>query len=76
MPFNQKFKTEGVLMNGYCNFKMKWFTGNSSTNDEGKFEYQEPKLLRVSRIQEYGEGDQVISFIDSQNSVKKEQKGK
>ena len=34
------------------NFKMKWFSGNSSTNAEGKFEYQEPKLLRVSRITE------------------------
>ena len=31
---------------------MRWFSGNSSTNDEGKFEYQEPKLLRVSRIAE------------------------
>ena len=37
------------------NFKMKWFSGNSSTNAEGKFEYQEPKLLRVSRITEENE---------------------
>ena len=39
------------------NFKMKWFSGNSSTNAEGKFEYQEPKLLRVSRITEEEEKD-------------------
>ena len=39
------------------NFKMKWFSGNSSTNAEGKFEYQEPKLLRVSRITEENEKD-------------------
>ena len=39
------------------NFKMKWFSGNSSTNAEGKFEYQEPKLLRVSRITEEDEKD-------------------
>ena len=36
----------------HSNVKMKWFAGNSSTNAEGKFEYQEPKLLRVSRITE------------------------
>ena len=29
---------------------MKWFLGNSSTNAEGKFEYHEPKLLRICRI--------------------------
>ena len=47
---------------------MKWFSGNSSTNDEGKFEYQEPKLLRVSRIIENDQTNNLKSSIDEQNS--------
>ena len=47
------------------NFKMKWFSGNSSTNAEGKFEYQEPKLLRVSRITEENEKDDTNPTLDN-----------
>ena len=47
------------------NFKMKWFSGNSSTNAEGKFEYQEPKLLRVSRITEENEKDDTNPTLDT-----------
>ena len=47
------------------NFKMKWFSGNSSTNAEGKFEYQEPKLLRVSRITEEDEKDDTNPTFDN-----------
>ena len=47
------------------NFKMKWFSGNSSTNAEGKFEYQEPKLLRVSRISEEEEKDDKNLTLDN-----------
>ena len=45
-------------MTSQCKFKMKWFSGNSSTNAEGKLEYHEPKLLKICRIPGY---DDVIT---------------
>ena len=57
-------------MNSQCKFKMKWFSGNSSTNDEGKFEYQEPKLLRVSRITENDGMNDMRSPMNEKNDRK------
>ena len=55
-------------MNGHCKFKMKWFSGNSSTNAEGKFEYHEPKLLRMSRLTEYDEDNHLSTCGGHWNS--------
>ena len=39
---------------------MKWFYGTAtSTNAEGKFEYQEPKLLKIVRLPECPEGKDI-----------------
>ena len=57
------------------NFKMKWFSGNSSTNAEGKFEYQEPKLLRVSRITDGEEVNNLNPTLDDQSVDEKEATG-
>ena len=57
------------------NLKMKWFSGNSSTNAEGKFEYQEPKLLRVSRITDEEEVSNSNLTLDDQPIEHKEPAG-
>ena len=75
MFLNQKFRKD-LSLNSQCKYKMKWFSGNSSTNDEGKFEYQEPKLLRVSRITENDQTNNLKSSIDKQNSDKNDIPGK
>ena len=53
------------------NVKMKWFAGNTSTHAEGKFEYQEPKLLRVSRITEGDKRDDSNQNIENHKKEKK-----
>ena len=74
MFLNQKFRKD-LSLNSHCKYKMKWFSGNSSTNDEGKFEYQEPKLLRVSRIIENDQTNNLESSVDEQNSDRKDISG-
>lgn len=59
----------------HSNVKMKWFAGNSSTNAEGKFEYQEPKLLRVSRITEEDKKDESDSHLDNHDDKETEATG-
>ena len=74
MFLNQKIRKDLSTISQY-KYTMKWFTGNSSTNDEGKFEYQEPKLLRISRITENDQTNNLKSSIDEQSSPKNDSPG-
>ena len=53
----------------HSNVKMKWFAGSSSTNAEGKFEYQEGQFeakysQKTQKIGKKYNGPQIILNID------------
>ena len=62
-------------MNGHCKFKMKWFAGNSTTNAEGKFEYQEPKLLRIVPIPEDNDNNTLSIHLENRKRDERQDEG-